>query len=276
MKHYDREKFIWESNLPAYERLMLLALNSHIGGDGTSPCWPSHKTLADETGMSKSTVIRTLSKLQEKGLVLTSHRAKETNQQTSNSYKVSFERLTEFKRPNGGSRQTPPGVADRHPPSVRQTPPQCQSDTPGGSRVTHELSNRNYQKNYLLNDPPVDPFKAQAEASELRGKIWGKTKNDWNEDVLKTWASVWQKSGRNPGDGFINLKTFIRRNKNAGAEKHSQLMDEFLVVNARMESRIQTPTTTYVADWEDTTGNDPNFKPPSYEQIMTKAKRRAG
>lgn len=54
--------------------------------------------------------------------------------------------------------------------------------------------------------------------------------NNWNLEFLKDWAGLWERSGRNPGDSHINLKTFIRKNMNPKAEKHEAMLDEYEAV----------------------------------------------
>lgn len=57
--------------------------------DKTGCCYPSHKTLAKDAGMSVSTAQRTIRSLVDKGVVTKVHRHNpETGGQTSNTYHI--------------------------------------------------------------------------------------------------------------------------------------------------------------------------------------------
>lgn len=60
--------------LPALEQILFCWICSHINNDGV--CWPSLKTLSEESGMSRNTVRRLLQSLEERGLIKRKKRKK--------------------------------------------------------------------------------------------------------------------------------------------------------------------------------------------------------
>lgn len=64
----DLRAVMAEEELSAPERLVLVALILHRNGE-QGRCCPSHPTLAAETGLGRSTVIRTLGQLEERELI---------------------------------------------------------------------------------------------------------------------------------------------------------------------------------------------------------------
>lgn len=95
-------------HLTANEIAVYVALSCRA--DGANYCYPSHATIAGESGMSVRTAQRVLVSLREKGLVEWSQRRGEKGDLTSNGY-----RLTTL-------------VSERPIPPVSVTPPPSQSD----------------------------------------------------------------------------------------------------------------------------------------------------
>lgn len=54
------------------EKLLLLALANYA--DDKMKCWPSHKTLASDTGLSQRTILTTFKRLEEAGLLVRTYR----------------------------------------------------------------------------------------------------------------------------------------------------------------------------------------------------------
>lgn len=74
------------ARLGAYPKLLFVMLRTHV--DGRGRCWPSFQTLADEMEVSRSTVIRSMKKLEEAGLVRKARRVSAEGSLTSNEYWV--------------------------------------------------------------------------------------------------------------------------------------------------------------------------------------------
>jgi hypothetical protein len=91
LTHFDREKLIWDSPYESLTKLLLVALNSFVGGNGE--CWPSVETLAKMTRMSKDSVIRKTKDLAKDGVVIVSSQFDENGRQTSNKYRIDFAQL---------------------------------------------------------------------------------------------------------------------------------------------------------------------------------------
>jgi len=93
--------FIFEDDLDTYEIAILVNLYRRAGPDGEA--WPSLKTIAQDTGMSKPTVKRRLGDLIDKGWV-----HKQTRK-TAKGNRSNLYILTEPVRLRGGVTETPRG-----------------------------------------------------------------------------------------------------------------------------------------------------------------------
>lgn len=66
---YKSQAWVWEKRgIGSYGKLVLLELHDHLGRHG-AVAWPSLRTIAERTGMSKSTVRRVLTDLERRGLI---------------------------------------------------------------------------------------------------------------------------------------------------------------------------------------------------------------
>lgn len=100
-----------QKGLTPHQKLVLLALaNRHNPDVG---CFPSLKKLVEDVEFSKSTVQRSLQKLQELGLIRVEHATRQNGSQTSNRYHLHFEGDVGENTPRSHT-DTPP-VSDRHP-----------------------------------------------------------------------------------------------------------------------------------------------------------------
>lgn len=111
----------WEQrNLSVHAKMVLLALaNRHNPDTG---CFPSLTKIGEDVGCSRSTVIRCLELLQQRGLISAEKEFRQNGSQTSNRYVFGFE--------VGGS---------------TLTPPQCHTDTPPVSERHPHKQVRNKQ-----------------------------------------------------------------------------------------------------------------------------------
>src|SRR5215472_8154305 len=69
-------------------KLVLLALADHADADGK--CWPSHKTTATRTELSRDTVVRSVRLLESKGFIRVVHRRNGLSA-SSNMYYLNYE-----------------------------------------------------------------------------------------------------------------------------------------------------------------------------------------
>lgn len=81
--------------LPTKEKFLLIMLANYADAEGK--CWPSYATLAEETGMARSTVAATLKALEDSGMLSVRQRFDAEKGQQSNMYelKVGFKPIQE-------------------------------------------------------------------------------------------------------------------------------------------------------------------------------------
>lgn len=120
------------------------------------------------------------------------------------------------------------------------TPTEPQLETPASLLTDEEVSATSRKAGSGIESVPglphqqADPFAANCQAAFLRARVC--PGEEWNESALKVWASLWEKSKRSPGDRFINLKSYIRKNLNPKAGGHGGLLDEWDVVRERLDA----------------------------------------
>jgi hypothetical protein len=97
----DIQKAVWgtQTRMRANCRLVLLKLADHANAQGV--CWPSVQYLAETTGMSTRTVIRSIASLREAGLVIVEANKSPRNHR-ANRYRICLERIG-AARPGEGS-----------------------------------------------------------------------------------------------------------------------------------------------------------------------------
>lgn len=122
-----------EQKLPSNQKLVLLMLANRCNHD-TGRCDPSHKRLADECGMSQSTVKRAIAQLEEAGLLtIESKRISDVN--LPNQYHLHIERVGS-QRPDLRSERTDPG--SQRPEGVGSQRPTNQEDLQPGIKPGRE------------------------------------------------------------------------------------------------------------------------------------------
>jgi len=75
------------TDLPANEKLLLILLADHAD-DETGKCWPSQNYIASRSGLARSTINRTIKRLEGKSLIRIKHRFREDGGNRSNTYIV--------------------------------------------------------------------------------------------------------------------------------------------------------------------------------------------
>jgi hypothetical protein len=96
-----------DSTLRPHDKLVVMALAFHGYGRG-GECWPSFDALARETGLSRSSVIRTLERLAQKKRIHRTRRPRPGDRHESNLYRVDV-------CGGEGVSVTPTWVSARHP-----------------------------------------------------------------------------------------------------------------------------------------------------------------
>jgi hypothetical protein len=102
---------LYDRGVPKDAKIVFLVLNSHVGGNDS--VWPSHKTIAEEAGVSLSQVKVMLVWLRDNGHIQwTQRRRDENNSLTSNEYVILGRRgpAVRPKKPEGVGQEVAEGV----------------------------------------------------------------------------------------------------------------------------------------------------------------------
>ena len=115
----------WNLELSPTTKLVSLCLADYADGDGL--CWPSHKTISKRTGLSRTTVIKSLNQLIEMNLLQKVPDRRRDGSTTSNLYYLNLSRARagDLPQPNNQNyvRQTNRGgTPSEHPLSTKCTP----------------------------------------------------------------------------------------------------------------------------------------------------------
>ena len=79
--------FINNPNYTTVEKLIYMSLCTYAFQKNN--CYPSHSTLAENLGINRRTIIRTIKSLEEKGAIIVIKRKFQSNRKTSNLYILS-------------------------------------------------------------------------------------------------------------------------------------------------------------------------------------------
>lgn len=134
------------THLPTNMRFILFLLADFANEDDDA--WPNYSTLELQTGMHRSTIIRAINELVERGLIAKMHRSRNDGSQSSNTYHLTFvpkedaEEALRVKRPTratmtqgsrtqrpGGMPSATPGYAQRDPMNYQITLTQTPTTT---------------------------------------------------------------------------------------------------------------------------------------------------
>jgi hypothetical protein len=158
LKHFDRESMIWGADIPANEKLFLLALNSFVDANGE--CYPGLELLARMTGFTERTCRTIRDRLKDKGIITTGRRYNSQGFRSSDRYRINFDAIKSLpERISTGNLNLPENGASL--PEI--------DDTPTGNslqslpeRISRDLSSKNY---------PEEP--TQIEQAQPSGKMGG-------------------------------------------------------------------------------------------------------
>lgn len=112
LRHFDREKLIWDAPFNVNQKITLLALNSFVDGDGK--CWPGQPRLAGMTGLTDRTIRNVCSSLEAyefdgKTLQILERIARyKDGHRTSSIYKVNFHLIPQPEPDSGMKKQPEP------------------------------------------------------------------------------------------------------------------------------------------------------------------------
>tara|TARA_R100000353_G_scaffold165253_1_gene126309 strand:+ start:462 stop:1154 length:693 start_codon:yes stop_codon:yes gene_type:complete len=109
---FEAVNWAWkQKSLKPFQKLILVALADRHNPD--HGCFPSINTIIEDTGISRSSVLRTLGQLQDIGLIRKQAAFRDNKSQTSNRYIFAFEGVSESDPPH--VTLTPLSVSERHP-----------------------------------------------------------------------------------------------------------------------------------------------------------------
>ena len=109
---FEAVNWAWkQKSLKPFQKLILIALADRHNPD--HGCFPSINTIIEDTGISRSSVLRTLGQLQDKKLITKEAAYRDNKSKTSNRYIFSFEGVSESNPPH--VILTPLSVSQRHP-----------------------------------------------------------------------------------------------------------------------------------------------------------------
>ena len=86
--YVSNHDFLYKSNLPHRARIVYLYLEQRANRDGI--CWPSHKRIAKDLGISVSTVKRAIKDLKEFRLLKSTNRYRQNGACSSNEYVITM------------------------------------------------------------------------------------------------------------------------------------------------------------------------------------------
>jgi biotin operon repressor len=116
-----------QKGMKANHKLVLLSLANYANDDNR--CWPSYNTIADETGLSRSSIIRASNELKKNGYIEILHRNNTNGSNTSNVFLLKIQLTVEQVKPNDVVSHRHHHSVTQTPPSVRERLPQCHTDT---------------------------------------------------------------------------------------------------------------------------------------------------
>jgi hypothetical protein len=91
LRHFDRERLIWDAAICPTQKLVLLAINQFLGANDC--CWPAIGTIAKMTGYNERTVTAHINQLVAKGMVIKIPRRNEMGMQISNNYRLNWQKF---------------------------------------------------------------------------------------------------------------------------------------------------------------------------------------
>lgn len=122
---YHLAAWAMDVDVPPREKLMLILIASHANDEGE--CFPSQTTLAYRSGLSRRTVLRSLSELEERGIITRRQRRRPDGSRSSDTIRLNVH----------GAPVRPPLAAGNLTDRARVVfPSQGDSVTPGGDNVT--------------------------------------------------------------------------------------------------------------------------------------------
>jgi hypothetical protein len=261
----ERQTIIWQASLPGNEKLVLLAINSFVDGDGK--CWPSLNRLAQMTGFSRRTIQRSIDSLTDVGFVDKKWRSDDTGRQTSSLYAVNFDALTR------GGCQIDTGEG------VRLTRGGRQIDTGEGVRLTRGGCQIDLQTDPFNRSIGTDPLNQARARFENRLPPWktGRGPNDWNEDFLRYLQQKW--TTPQIEFGRADAIAYIARRQHPDHPDHPALIARFSDFESAPRQNVpsaprESPQDEFLAEWRTLSNEEKDKRLKAMSEARHKKERR--
>jgi Helix-turn-helix domain len=124
------------ATLPATDKNVLVHIAKRAD-NGTGECYPSVKSLVEDTGFAKSTVIRAIARLVKSGIVLVLSRGNQF-QKRANNYRIDVEKLSGYTAATYSAEVTTTPLRDKA--SVTMITSKCHRDRIGRTPSAHLTS----------------------------------------------------------------------------------------------------------------------------------------
>jgi hypothetical protein len=172
LRHFERERLIWEAHIEAKHKLILLAYNSYLGSNDT--CWPSNHAIALMTGIPKSTLIRDLQAMRQQSIITSTPRflknkrrlpdkepakskPQDTNLTTIDWTQLEALSIKPLKVPQSQNETTPQSQNETTPQSQNETTPVPKRDYPSPKMRPDLIHGSNSGSDPERNNPPYPP-----------------------------------------------------------------------------------------------------------------------
>jgi len=123
VKYWERGRLIFGCNLGGIDKLVLLAISDHLGGNATA--WPSQARLVKRCGIGRATICRSLKRLEEQGAITVQRVSGGSNRYQINIAWIEANQSqneTCIKMRHVSERDTPLSHSETPPVSERDTP----------------------------------------------------------------------------------------------------------------------------------------------------------
>lgn len=138
----SHQAVIWARGVKAGSataKAVLLAVASYADADGA--CWPSQTRLAEDTELSRHSVMRALDHLEKTGLLTRQRQHRDDGARTNDILTINLSGLSSTGLPPPVAQSySPPRSTELHPPLHRVTPPVAQSYSKNSHRIVIDKS----------------------------------------------------------------------------------------------------------------------------------------
>ena len=211
---FSWQQAIRDSAIEPTTKLVCYTIGTHVAADG-SGAYPSYATIAKESGLNRSTVIKHVKLAAAAGLLRTEERFDDEGEQTSNLYVPLMPVVYQEDYPSRAGR--PPLVAQDHPNNPSLTiqgsmPPESPKSTKAPRRATNTGIRLD---EFLSNSGGLPPAACGDWASNELGWDAGRVQREWI-DFHDYWTSGNAVGGGRKADWFATWRSHCRRASNRG------------------------------------------------------------